>query len=47
MERGLGREGKETTSFCSFTLPFASVETEMSCFHPLTRGGSGLGGGDV
>ena len=30
MERGLGREGKETTSFCSFILPLASVETEMS-----------------
>ena len=27
---GLGREGKETTSFCSFILPLASVETEMS-----------------
>lgn len=48
MERGLGREGKGNNLLLFiYTAVDVRRDWNVICFHPLTRGGSGLGGGDV
>ena len=45
MERGLGREGKGNNLLLFiYTAVGVRRDWNVICFHPLTRGGSGLGG---
>ena len=46
MERGLGREGKGNNLLLFiYTAVGVPRDWNVICLHPLTRGGSGLGGG--